>query len=399
MEKKSFKEYLAEIEDPKNNREVNHSLPENPTPLQVAKYKLCKKILGYKLDHELTREQMVEKIGISKAEIEDILFCCIEEFTLDRLVSYASKIFEPLELGITRAKEKEPIHLNEKHPELSREFIAKLFLKLGQEERIEPTNYKGKRKVYNYKARENYTQTISHIVFDEAIINPKTGEDYLEDEQEKIKELLGSAWRDRDNDPKPKLIYIANPYERFRPFLEDFLPVIRKQRSKLLGQVLGNELVRLEAGKKELYLFKNTTCQKVCECELENCLELWQGFFAKEEDLRMCEFVNGSRALFVFSGCVFYQAKAGYWFFVHRDSKDISNKEDLPLVKEYCLTYEQRLKSQQKVKWDYSEELLREELLGKWERGRLFFVDSQSKEVIMEFLGKGKVKQSSRIFE
>ncbi|CAJ0748224.1 19236_t:CDS:1, partial [Entrophospora sp. SA101] len=216
----------------------------------------------------------------------------------------------------------------------------------------------------SYKARENYTQTISHIVFDEAIINPKTGEDYLEDEQEKIKELLGSAWRDRDNDPKPKLIYIANPYERFRPFLEDFLPVIRKQRSKLLGQVLGNELVRLEAGKKELYLFKNTTCQKVCECELENCLELWQGFFAKEEDLRMCEFVNGSRALFVFSGCVFYQAKAGYWFFVHRDSKDISNKEDLPLVKEYCLTYEQRLKSQQKVKWDYSEELLREELLG-----------------------------------
>jgi len=126
----------------------------------------------------------------------------------------------------------------------------------------------------SYKARENYTQTISHIVFDEAIINPKTGESYLEDEQGKIDELLGSAWRDREHDPKPKLIYIANPYERFRPFLADFLPLIRKQREALKRRVMGNELVCLKVGKKELYLFKNTECLKACECELENCLEL-----------------------------------------------------------------------------------------------------------------------------
>jgi len=164
----------------------------------------------------------------------------------------------------------------------------------------------------SYKARENYTQTISHIVFDEAIINPRTGEEYLPEEQAKIDELLGSAWRDREKDLKPKLIYIANPYERFRPFLEDFLPIIRKHREALKKRVLGNELVKLETVKKELYLFKNTNCEKVCTCELENCLELWQGFFAREEDLRICEFVNGSRALFVFSGCVLFQAKKGY---------------------------------------------------------------------------------------
>ena len=246
----------------------------------------------------------------------------------------------------------------------------------------------------SYKARENYTQTISHIIFDEAIINPQTGEAYLADEEEKIKELLGSAWRDRENDPKPKLIYIANPYERFRGFLREFLPVIRKQRNKLLAQVLANELVRLGVGKQELYLLKNTACLKVCECELENCLELWQGFFAKEEDLRMCEFVNGSRALFVFNGCVFYLAKEGYWFFVSLESKEISNKENLPWVKEYCLTYEKRLKSKQKVKWDYSEELLRSDLLGKWERGKLRFVDGESRERMMEFMGRGRVRQN-----
>ena len=105
-QEKSFKEYLKEIEDPKNNREVNYSLPENPTPLQVVKYKLCKKILGYKLEHELTRQQVAEKLDLSLAETEDILFCHVEEFTLDRLVAYASRIFQPLELGITEAKER-----------------------------------------------------------------------------------------------------------------------------------------------------------------------------------------------------------------------------------------------------------------------------------------------------
>ncbi|MCE8162888.1 MAG: hypothetical protein I3273_01020 [Candidatus Moeniiplasma glomeromycotorum] len=46
---KEFEKYLSETSDPKNNSEINHSLPKNPTPLQVAKYKLCKQILGYKL--------------------------------------------------------------------------------------------------------------------------------------------------------------------------------------------------------------------------------------------------------------------------------------------------------------------------------------------------------------
>jgi len=57
QKQKSFKEYLQEIEDPKNNSEVNYALPENPTPLQVAKFEICQEILGYKLDNDLTREQ------------------------------------------------------------------------------------------------------------------------------------------------------------------------------------------------------------------------------------------------------------------------------------------------------------------------------------------------------
>ncbi|CAI2171424.1 8203_t:CDS:1 [Funneliformis geosporum] len=107
---KSFKEYLQEIEDPKNNSEINYALPENPTPLQVAKFEICQEILGYKQNNKLTREQVAEKMDISKAETEDILFCHIEEFTLDRLVDYASKLLDPLQVKVILEPKKSPLH-------------------------------------------------------------------------------------------------------------------------------------------------------------------------------------------------------------------------------------------------------------------------------------------------
>src|SRR5436190_22712611 len=100
QKEKPFKEYLREIEDPKNNQEVNYDLPENPTPLQVAKFEICQQVLGYKLKNNLTREQVAIKMDLSKAETEDILFCCIEKFTLDRLVEYASRLFSPSKIKV-----------------------------------------------------------------------------------------------------------------------------------------------------------------------------------------------------------------------------------------------------------------------------------------------------------
>ena|SRR5437868_767463 len=100
QKQKSFKEYLQEIEDPKNNSEINYALPENPTPLQVAKFEICQEILGYKLKNNLTRQQVANKMDLSKAETEDILFCHIEEFTLDRLITYASKLLDPIQVKV-----------------------------------------------------------------------------------------------------------------------------------------------------------------------------------------------------------------------------------------------------------------------------------------------------------
>ena len=107
---KSFKGYLQEIEDPKNNSEVNYDLPENPTPLQVAKFEICQEILGYKLKNNLTREQVADKMDLSKAETEDILFCCIEKFTLDRLVDYASRLLKPVQVKVILETRKPAVH-------------------------------------------------------------------------------------------------------------------------------------------------------------------------------------------------------------------------------------------------------------------------------------------------
>src|ERR1700752_1694450 len=105
-EKQNFREFLEKVEDPNYQREINRSLPQNPTPLQITKYQLCKKMLDYKLVNNLTREQVTERISLSKAETEDILFCEIEKFTLDRLITYASKLFKSREIAIDIKPEK-----------------------------------------------------------------------------------------------------------------------------------------------------------------------------------------------------------------------------------------------------------------------------------------------------
>jgi hypothetical protein len=102
LKEREFRKYLEEIEDPRNNREMNYGLPKNPTPTQIAKYKLCKKMLAYQQDHDLSDEEIAKRIGfgLSPAEVEDILYCCIDKFTLDRLTEYASALLAPCEVEI-----------------------------------------------------------------------------------------------------------------------------------------------------------------------------------------------------------------------------------------------------------------------------------------------------------
>src|SRR3954468_155954 len=97
QEKQEYQKYLEELNDP-NYSGGSWALPENPTPLEQAKYEICKQVVSYKLDTKISTEKLAQKIQLSKAETEDILYYRIDYFTLDRLVYYATRLFKPLEI-------------------------------------------------------------------------------------------------------------------------------------------------------------------------------------------------------------------------------------------------------------------------------------------------------------
>lgn len=109
-EKQKFKEFLKKVEDPNYQREINRALPLNANSLQIAKYKLCKQMLVYQQENKLSDEEIAKKIKLSVAEVEDILFCEIEKFTLDRLVEYAERLFSSTEIKLIVEPKKDNLH-------------------------------------------------------------------------------------------------------------------------------------------------------------------------------------------------------------------------------------------------------------------------------------------------
>jgi predicted XRE-type DNA-binding protein len=76
-----------------NYPRTNIALPKNTTSLEKSKYFLCKKILSYKLENNLSLEKLAQQINLTVPEIEDILFARYDKFTLDRLVAYLDNLF------------------------------------------------------------------------------------------------------------------------------------------------------------------------------------------------------------------------------------------------------------------------------------------------------------------
>ena len=101
-----FEQILQELENPNYIGEGFWSLTENPTALEKVKYDICQKILAYQQKHKLTDKEIAQRINLTTGETEDILFCRIDYFTLDRLITYANELFEPLEMKITKAQER-----------------------------------------------------------------------------------------------------------------------------------------------------------------------------------------------------------------------------------------------------------------------------------------------------
>ena len=103
---KEFKEYLNQLSS-RNYQGGSWMLPENLTPLEKSKHEICREILLYQQENKLTDEELAERMELTLAETEDILYYRIAYFTLDRLITYANKLLqsEPITIGIIRNKE------------------------------------------------------------------------------------------------------------------------------------------------------------------------------------------------------------------------------------------------------------------------------------------------------
>src|SRR5437763_16039519 len=110
-EEQEFEKYLQEIEKPDyDGSDISQALPANASPIDKAKYKVCEKILAYQQDNNLPIEEVAHKIKLTTAETKDIFHYHLSCFTLDRLLTYANRLFSPTEIEVI---------VNEKKPEKS----------------------------------------------------------------------------------------------------------------------------------------------------------------------------------------------------------------------------------------------------------------------------------------
>jgi len=62
LEKTEYKKYLEELCD-SNYQGGSWALPENPTPLEKAKYDICKQVVSYKLDTKISTEAILKNFN------------------------------------------------------------------------------------------------------------------------------------------------------------------------------------------------------------------------------------------------------------------------------------------------------------------------------------------------
>src|ERR1044072_8010149 len=96
-EETEIEKIFSRLSDP-NFQGGSVALPENASLLEQTKYNLCQSILTYKFRKKLSLKKLAQQIRLSVPEVENILHCRINKFTLDRLINYAETLAIPLKV-------------------------------------------------------------------------------------------------------------------------------------------------------------------------------------------------------------------------------------------------------------------------------------------------------------
>ena len=100
-EEKKLKEMLEKL----SSDDVIGStvIPKNAPESDKIKYKLCEKILEYKLAKNLTQKELAEKIGLDEPETSRVLHYKIERYSIERLLGYATALYPKLTIEVLAA--------------------------------------------------------------------------------------------------------------------------------------------------------------------------------------------------------------------------------------------------------------------------------------------------------
>jgi predicted XRE-type DNA-binding protein len=63
-------------------------LPPSASSLDRMKYDLCKRLLVYMRENQLTQRELAQQLGVVESRISEVLHYRIRKVTLDRLVKY-----------------------------------------------------------------------------------------------------------------------------------------------------------------------------------------------------------------------------------------------------------------------------------------------------------------------
>lgn len=78
-------------------------IPKDAPESDKIKYKLCAKILEYKIANNLSQRELAEKIGLDEPEASRVLHYKIERYSIERLLSYAVIIYPKLTVEVLAA--------------------------------------------------------------------------------------------------------------------------------------------------------------------------------------------------------------------------------------------------------------------------------------------------------
>lgn len=78
-------------------------LPKNASEGDKIKFKLCAKILEYKMTKGLTQKELAKKLGLDEPEMSRVLHYKIERYSIERLLDYARILYPKLTMEILAA--------------------------------------------------------------------------------------------------------------------------------------------------------------------------------------------------------------------------------------------------------------------------------------------------------